>query len=150
MKKRLLFPAFFLILLSWNFTAKNSSPPEVVVASGRMNVGSSVPGMPCPDPALSWPCSISSISGGKAPPPVGCSVSVSKNAAGRLTVLILKEDLAPAFQALWIQNNQFYTPQTIEMDRGLTLSVMNIDYASYIEPGYYDLSETEDAYQITF
>jgi hypothetical protein len=151
MKFSVLYTLLLLSLLTWNFAAKSSvQAPEVhFVTGGNLNVGSSVAGMPCPDPALSWPCSISSGTG-KAPPPAGCMVDLGKNNQGRLIVRINKENLDPKYKADWIKGGKFYTPQTIEMERQLSLLVLDSDSAYYISPGEYPLTETPDAYFITF
>ncbi|MBK8554612.1 MAG: hypothetical protein IPL65_02025 [Lewinellaceae bacterium] len=132
------------LLLVWE------SPDPVFVANAQMNVGSSVQGMLCPDPALTWPCSVSSSSSGNAPPAVSCPVMLSKDKEGRITILLQKSGMTPSMRQNWIQGSTLYSPQTIEIERGLSQQVLNIDEAIYIEAGRYPITETASSFEVKF
>ncbi len=116
-------------------------------SNGAMQRGTSVV---CPDNTSQWVCSISSAESRNAPPPVGVPVVAEQNAQGRLTITLRKADLPPDAGTAWFQGDKFYTPQTIEVQRNLCLSVLGLDAPKFIEPGFYPMIETETAYQVIF
>jgi hypothetical protein len=123
-------------------------PGEKVASSnGALQRGTSVV---CPDNTSQWVCSISSAENRNAPPPLGVPVVAEQNAQGRFTITILKTDLPPDASSAWFQSNNFYTPQTIEIQRSLSLSVLGLDASKFIDPGFYPIVETETTYQVIF
>ncbi|MEZ4920686.1 MAG: hypothetical protein R2792_16415 [Saprospiraceae bacterium] len=140
--------SFFLSLLAW--TKHAAVEPEVpFVANSNMNIGSSVEGMLCPDPTLTWPCSITSEgSSGNAPPPAGCPAVLEKNASGQIVIRLQKSALSPSLKSAWFNNNTFNCPQEIEIERQLSIDVFQIDAATYIDPGSYPVIETATTFEI--
>jgi len=120
---------------------------NIATSNGTMQRGTSVV---CPDNASQWVCSISSSENRNAPPPLGVPVLAEQNAQGRLTITINKADMSPSASSAWFQSNKFYTPQTIEVQRSLSLSVMGLNAPKFIDPGFYPIIETETAFQVIF
>jgi hypothetical protein len=136
--------AAFVCMLALSAVLPNK---EIISSNGTVQKGSSVV---CPDNTSQWVCSISSSRTRNAPPPEGMPVLVGKNAQGHLTITFNKGVLTPELYGTWFQNNQFYTPQSIEIDRALNLSVLGVDSVTHVGSGYYPLTESETNFQVVF
>ena len=139
---------YLLYVLITLFISWQPTPNPAIVANSNMNVGSSVEGMPCPDPTLKWPCSITGGASGNAPPPSGCPVMLDKDSDGSILIYIPKATLPESCKQDWIQNDVFHAQQEIEIERELSLEVFDVDAATYIEAGDYPIIESNDMYLI--